>query len=832
MAINLTKFADLQGSDYHANDYHFVTSCYGRRVAVGAAWKWSTNAGEVYVYDVDEASNVTEEANLTASDGAASDIFGFALSLWENTLAVGAPYQDYGAFNSGSVYIFNDSSGWAQTEIIRNPNPELGSIFGAVVLLRGDYLLVSAPLADVSMSDDNGKLYVYKRVGGFFGPTPVQTIITSTFPLPLSGGNFGSSLSFDGTRLAVGEPGGIWYTGAVHVYNFDELGPTPFVFDERLVPTVPVTRQRFGNAVSIDNDLLIIGACGTAGASYDYPIGYIFRDSGGFSEEFLINKSAPSTAGGCDVLIIKGTEKEVAVFTNPLLNNGTIWALSYDNDLSTWVDEENTDGWFTLQDLGMQLSYVSRANIGVGDKDRLGVGTNYDTENKAYLYTMDTLFPTPHIPPFITNEDPDINATGVDGYTDISVDILGSYGIYQWSVDGYVNGELAFSGPDTFYAPYDGESSSIVPISEDGYDGYRLVLDCTEMLPPSTTYTIRILASDAYNSLDESYRFRTGIGIVSIEPILYEITLDVTFTDIIANTSANLSSANYMFNHGMYARYVQRISDTVVRLWVELFQDYEEFSFSTINVTDSYGNSIPSSYNTKTFGPFQSGAMITNFDGKVRSWHESKYISADTKRVYLAGTKGIDVLNRQSLTSTTTTKWAQIFDSYGIESMYVAHFGGDFTFHDTDPPYISYANPAAESEADPDTNITFIISDDTTNINAIDIEVYINAELAFLGRTGGWVNGYSGIVLTRHKRLSVLITPPVPYNDGDEVNVRVVAEDLFGNELDTSYKFYVVVVEGYFGVSEFGTSYYGGSDFEELDPGIFGDGFFGVSVVE
>ena len=60
---------------------------------------------------------IVQEAELTASDGAAGEQFGSSVSISGNALVVGAPYAAIGGnSDQGAVYVFtNSSSGWTQT---------------------------------------------------------------------------------------------------------------------------------------------------------------------------------------------------------------------------------------------------------------------------------------------------------------------------------------------------------------------------------------------------------------------------------------------------------------------------------------------------------------------------------------------------------------------------------------------------------------------------------------------------------------------------------------------------------------------------------------------
>lgn len=419
-----------------------------------------------------------------------------------------------------------------------------------------------------------------------------------------------------------------------------------------------------------------------------------------------------------------------------------------------------------------------------------------------------------YVAPFLRNQSPIDNATGISGNTLISVDILDDISKVNIStLDAYVNGIQAFKGPNTFYPHYNGTQSAITPTTVDGYDGYHLVIDSTELLSPYTPYTIRITVSDCEgNFLDDFFNFLTGTHISNINVELYEISLDVTFGSDLQSDAELTNPANYVFNNGMYARWVDKLNDRKVRLWVELFYNKEEFTLTVSdNIHDAYGNILPSPYNSYTISPFSSTATMSNYNGKVRTWHESYHVSADDHRIYLAGTKGIDVFTKEA--NLIPSRWAQIFDAYGINSMFVANFGGDYEFTDHDPPYISYRNPFPATTVSGNTVIYMIIKDIVTAVEIPSLTIYINDLLVFGGSNGGWSNNYSGNIQIEYQSLNITITPPSVFVDGEEVEVRVIAYDLFGNILDGFYSFFIgeIVLGTGFGGSAFGTSSFGAS---------------------
>ncbi|MEI6750585.1 MAG: FG-GAP repeat protein, partial [Bacteroidota bacterium] len=109
-----------------------------------------------------------------ASDAAAGDQFGYSVAISGDYAVVGAPYADInGHLDQGVAYIFFRSGGvWAEQAKISASNGKASDYFGYSVAIDGDYVVVGAPFRDVPVNapffpppvnDDQGTVYVFKR---------------------------------------------------------------------------------------------------------------------------------------------------------------------------------------------------------------------------------------------------------------------------------------------------------------------------------------------------------------------------------------------------------------------------------------------------------------------------------------------------------------------------------------------------------------------------------------------------------------------------------------------------------------------------------------------
>lgn len=189
---------------------------------------------------------------IVADDRDADDRFGI-VSISGDTLAVGAPYDDDVANNSGAVYIFVWSSAqrrWEQSAKLKASDPLADNWFGSEVDLDGDVLAVGAPGLSVGAG-----VYVFERSGSNWAQLPKL----------VSGVNydsFGAAVSLDGTYLAIGAPGDDTHqpqSGAVHVFKRDA---TTWSLDDKLTVSTSAQDDRVGVSVSLQGGRLAAGATG------------------------------------------------------------------------------------------------------------------------------------------------------------------------------------------------------------------------------------------------------------------------------------------------------------------------------------------------------------------------------------------------------------------------------------------------------------------------------------------------------------------------------------------------------------------------------------------
>src|SRR5205085_1992319 len=132
-----------------------------------------------------------QSGQLLAGDAAPSDEFGFAVGLSGSTAVVGAPGDDTAAgANAGSAYVFVRGGAWIQQQKLTASDAAAGDQLGVAVSVSGDTAVVGANLDDIPAGVDAGSAYVFVRSGGVW--TQQQKLTASD---AAANDNFGTSVS-------------------------------------------------------------------------------------------------------------------------------------------------------------------------------------------------------------------------------------------------------------------------------------------------------------------------------------------------------------------------------------------------------------------------------------------------------------------------------------------------------------------------------------------------------------------------------------------------------------------------------------------------------------
>ncbi len=166
-----TERAKLTASDGSVGDqFGGSVAIAGDTIVAGAPYadvSGTASQGAVYVFVKPAAgwANATQTAQLTASDGAASDLLGQAVAISGDTIVGGACCWSW--TSTGKAYVFvKPAAGWAngtETAKLTASDGSAGDQFGSSVAISGDAVVAGAPYADISGNVDQGAAYVFQQ---------------------------------------------------------------------------------------------------------------------------------------------------------------------------------------------------------------------------------------------------------------------------------------------------------------------------------------------------------------------------------------------------------------------------------------------------------------------------------------------------------------------------------------------------------------------------------------------------------------------------------------------------------------------------------------------
>lgn len=399
------------------------------------------------------SSAATQAAYLKASNTDPGDWFGMAIAVSGDTLVVGAPREESASMGvgadqsdnsltrSGAAYVFvRRQNGWEQQAYLKASNPDGFDGFGSAVAICGDTIVVGAEREDSDATGVNGD--------------------QGNFPLWSSGEGF----SFNaGAAYVFVRENGTWRQQAYLKASNSGSG------------------DRFGRAVAISGDRIVIGAHGESsdatGVDGDQGDGanfiqagaaYLFHRAGGqWSQEAYLKASNTDSGDlfGYSVAI----SGETVVVSAPLESSGAtrIDGNSADNSEpragAAYVFTKGPSGWF-------QEAYVKASNS--SSNDQFGITTTLSGNRFVVGAPL---------------EDSIAVGVGGDQQNDNATDSGAAYVFEReggvWSLEAYLKplhtdphdhfGVVSLSG-DTLLIGASGEDSSAVGLNGDASDNQLL----------------------------------------------------------------------------------------------------------------------------------------------------------------------------------------------------------------------------------------------------------------------------------------------------------------------------------------------------------------------
>jgi len=314
--ITWSQEAYLKPSNTGAHDrFGFSLAIHENTIAVGALGEDSrsegvdsdqdnnlaTNAGASYIFARTGNGAWSQQAYLKPSNTQAFDFFGNSVSLFNDTVAVGAPLEDSNAtgvdgdqgnnsdadegpsgFDAGATYVFiRDAFGkWSQQAYLKASNTDNGDRFGFAVSVADEIVVVgarredsNATVVDGDQSDnsgnDGGAAYVFVRdsVGTWVQQSYLKASNTDIRD------EFGRSVAVSGETVLVGTGQEDSSATGVNGDQSDNLGVqtgAAYVFSRQSPPSDPEIEVSGNGLEIVDGDTTPSSADGTDFGSADF----------------------------------------------------------------------------------------------------------------------------------------------------------------------------------------------------------------------------------------------------------------------------------------------------------------------------------------------------------------------------------------------------------------------------------------------------------------------------------------------------------------------------------------------------------------------------------
>tara|TARA_B100001029_G_scaffold170531_1_gene166424 strand:+ start:785 stop:4033 length:3249 start_codon:yes stop_codon:yes gene_type:complete len=225
---------------------------------------WELGTGEVQIYKKLNSIWV-KHSTITSSNADRNDFFGYSVAIHNDTIVVGAPYED-GNLNepgnsmnwqdSGAAYVFKlVNNTWVQTAYLKADNSGKNDHFGFSVDISNDQIIIGAPFEDSSINNpiddssyDSGAAYIFSLKDNNW----TQDSFLKSFNSDAND-NFGYSVSISNRLAIIGAPredgdgksssnNSNQDSGAVYIFERNNNIPEPIIISEispkkTLVPT-------------------------------------------------------------------------------------------------------------------------------------------------------------------------------------------------------------------------------------------------------------------------------------------------------------------------------------------------------------------------------------------------------------------------------------------------------------------------------------------------------------------------------------------------------------------------------------------------------------------
>ncbi len=386
--------SDLFGSNM-ALDYEY---------AVIGNYNANNHAGCAYVYHWN-GSTWGLQAILTDPDGDDWDYFGWSVAIFNEYIAVGAPYDDQGNYNEGSLFLFKRSgTTWNQIEKFTPDDAYGASEFGWSVDFSGSHIAVGAPGHEVIDGPvDAGCVYLIHNDGD---DNWTMINVPGIVDTPVANERLGTSVDIEYNYLhnryfvlagayendEMGTSAGAVYLMAVNNSSVpvqaDKIVPDDLAFDDRFGYGLALTYENTDNCFSA-----AVSAIHDKENGYRTGKVYMIKWNTGADTSTIVQELQPPNLDsaqlfGSSIFLIEG----YAFITAPAYNNYEGVLYVYQRQEGVWAPllDLYPDGGATLQSFGSCIDvYQNKLMVGAPANDEV-------VSNSGCVYFYQSGIPVPN----------------------------------------------------------------------------------------------------------------------------------------------------------------------------------------------------------------------------------------------------------------------------------------------------------------------------------------------------------------------------------------------------------------------------------------------------
>ncbi len=384
---NLLGANTLTANDGAASDFFgSVVAISGDYALIGASNKTigsNSVQGAAYIF-VRSGTAWTQQARLTASDGAASDQFGSSVAISGDYALVGAYHKTTTGFNlqQGAAYMFvRSGTTWTLQQQLTASDGAFNDYFGSSVAISGDYAIVGA----FGRNYNQGAAYVFVRsVSSWTQQTRLTASDGATYD------RFGWSVAISGAYTIVGAyertVGNNSYQGSAYI--FARSGGT-WTQQQQLIATDGSANDEFGRSVAISGDYALVGAYNkTIGGNTAQGVAYVFARSGSTwtqQQQLIATDGGAYERFGWSVAL-SGDYAIMGAYQKPITKSNQGAAYIFFRSGSTWTQQQRLIASDANVDDRFGYSVAISGNYSIMGAYTKTIGSN-SAQGAAYVFS-------------------------------------------------------------------------------------------------------------------------------------------------------------------------------------------------------------------------------------------------------------------------------------------------------------------------------------------------------------------------------------------------------------------------------------------------------------